>query len=401
MNGARTSTGGGRERWVVVAALGTSTTLAWASSYYLPATLANPIASGLGVSTTWVFASFSASLLIAAFIGPFVGRAIDRRGGRAVLALSNVVLAGGLISLALTTGPVGLLTAWAILGVGMALSLYDAGFAALTAIYGEEARGPITGITLFAGFSSTVSWPLSTLLCDAIGRRETCLAWAALNLLIGLPLNHFVLPKRIRPVSDQKQSDERIDRNDAAGRAGVSTRRQMLLLAFVFAASWFVTAAMAAHLPALLQRFGLTPLQAVAAAALFGPAQVVSRVVELVALRKVHPVVSSCIAASLHPIGAALLAFGGPPAAVPFVVLHGAGNGLLTIAQGTVPLSIFGAHGYGARSGLIGAPARVAQAFAPLLFGILMDRIGLSVLLISAGLYVAALVALVRVRVAR
>jgi hypothetical protein len=318
-----------------------------------------------------------------------------------VLALSNVVLAGGLISLALTTGPVGLLTAWAILGVGMALSLYDAGFAALTAIYGEEARGPITGITLFAGFSSTVSWPLSTLLCDAIGRRETCLAWAALNLLIGLPLNHFVLPKRIRPVSDQKQSDERIDRNDAAGRAGVSTRRQMLLLAFVFAASWFVTAAMAAHLPALLQRFGLTPLQAVAAAALFGPAQVVSRVVELVALRKVHPVVSSCIAASLHPIGAALLAFGGPPAAVPFVVLHGAGNGLLTIAQGTVPLSIFGAHGYGARSGLIGAPARVAQAFAPLLFGILMDRIGLSVLLISAGLYVAALVALVRVRVAR
>jgi predicted MFS family arabinose efflux permease len=97
----------------------------------------------------------------------------------------------GLVSLALATGPVGLFGAWVILGVGMALGLYDAGFAALTAIYGNEARGPITSITLFGGFSSTISWPLSTLLNDAIGWRETCLAWAALNLLIGLPLNRF------------------------------------------------------------------------------------------------------------------------------------------------------------------------------------------------------------------
>jgi MFS family permease len=379
-------------RWAVVTALGTSTTLVWASSYYLPAILADPIASATGLSPTWVFAAFSASLLIAALTGPFVGRAIDRRGARGVLASSNVVLAAGLVSLALATGPIGLFGAWAILGVGMALGLYDAVFAALTALYGDEARGPMTGITLFAGFSSTVSWPLSTVLNDAFGWRETCLAWAALNLLIGLPLNHFVLPGRVHHASRREESDE---------RTGWKPYREMLLLAFVFAAGWFVTAAMVAHLPTLLRHAGLAPLQAVAVAALFGPAQVAARIAELAVLRKIHPVVSSRIAASLHPIGAVILAVGGPPAAVVFVVLHGAGNGLLTIAQGTVPLAIFGPHGYGTRTGLLGAPARVAQAFAPLLFGFLMDRMGLSILFISASLYIAALAALTCVRASR
>ncbi|MGZ9112868.1 MAG: MFS transporter, partial [Rhodoplanes sp.] len=88
-----------RSRAVVVPALGTSQTLAWASSYYLPAILADPISAGIGVQRAWVFAAFSASLLIAAFAGPFVGRAIDRHGGRGVLVLSNLVLAIGLVAL--------------------------------------------------------------------------------------------------------------------------------------------------------------------------------------------------------------------------------------------------------------------------------------------------------------
>jgi len=76
----------------------------------------------------------------------------------------------------------------------MALGLYDAGFATLTALYGPAARGSITGITLFAGFASTVSWPLSAFLNELLGWRETCLVWAGLNLVIGLPLNILLLP---------------------------------------------------------------------------------------------------------------------------------------------------------------------------------------------------------------
>src|SRR5262249_52853663 len=145
-----------RSQFGVVAALGLSQTLAWASSYYLPAILADPMAADIGVSRALVFGAFSGSLLIAAVVGPAVGRAIDRRGGRGVLVWSNLVLAAGLCALAVSPGPIWFLAAWAVLGLGMALGLYDSAFAALTAIYGREARGPITGITLIAGFASTV-----------------------------------------------------------------------------------------------------------------------------------------------------------------------------------------------------------------------------------------------------
>ncbi|MBI3042036.1 MAG: MFS transporter [Betaproteobacteria bacterium] len=371
---------------MVVATLGTTQTLAWASSYYLPAILADPIGVGVGVPRSWVFGAFSASLLIAAFAGPYVGRVIDRYGGRGVLALSNVVLAAGLVVLAVATGPLSLFAAWTLLGAGMALGLYDAAFATLTRLYGHEARAPITGITLIAGFASTVSWPLSAYLDHALGWRETCLVWAALNLVVALPLNRYLLPLPKQPVRPREAPE--------APAVNWEPRREMSLLAFVFGATWFVTGAMAAHLPGLLERSGATPVQAVAAAALVGPAQVVARLAEFFILRRVHPLVSARISASLHPIGAVALVLTAPFGATLFALLHGAGNGLLTIARGTVPLAIFGPHGYGARAGLLGAPARATQAFAPVLFGLMLDSMGVSAVFVSAGLCLAALGAL-------
>jgi MFS family permease len=378
-----------RSRRVVVTALGVAQTLAWASSYYLPAILADPMSLSLDVPRSRVFAAFSMALLIAAFAGPGVGRIIDRYGGRGVLALSNIVFAVGLVALAAANGIVWLFAAWAILGIGMALGLYDAGFAALAALYGRNARGSITGITLFAGFASTVSWPLSTFLNDTMGWRETVLVWAALNLVIGLPLNRFLLPLPPRPA---------LVSHSIGPSIGWKPRREMFLLAFVFAAAWFVTGAMASQLPALLERAGSTPVQAVAAAALVGPAQVAARVVEFLILRRIHPLVSARVAALLHPLGAAVFVIVGPAAAAAFVVLYGAGNGLLTIARGTVPLAVFGPYGYGERTGLLGAPARAAQAFAPLLFGLLLDRMGTSAIFVSGALCLAAFAALLCLR---
>jgi predicted MFS family arabinose efflux permease len=373
-----------RSRQAVVTALGISQTLAWASSYYLPATLADPIGTSIGVPRSWIFAALSVALLIAAFAGPAVGRIIDRRGGRGVLVVSNVVLAAGLIVLAAANSAVVLFAAWAILGIGMALGLYDAGFAALTAIYGHNARGPIIGITLFAGFASTLSWPLSTFLNDALGWRETLLVWAALNIAVALPLN-LLLPAPAHRPHLTRPADRTI---------GWKPYREMFLLAFVFAAVWFVTGAMAAHLPRLLERAGATPLQAIAAATLVGPSQVAARLVEFFLLRRSHPLVSARIAALLHPAGAVILAAIGPAAAALFVVFYGAGNGLLTIARGTVPLAVFGPHGYGERTGLLGAPARAAQALAPFLFGLMLDAMGASVIIVSAALCLASFAAL-------
>ena len=130
----------------VVLAIGTTQTLAWASSYYLPAILAGPIARTLGVSEALFFGCFTAAMVLAAFLGPRIGRAIDTRGGRPVLAVASLLFAAGLAALAAAQGPLSLLAAWCLLGVAMAMGLYEAGFATLAHLYGREARSAIPGI---------------------------------------------------------------------------------------------------------------------------------------------------------------------------------------------------------------------------------------------------------------
>ena len=375
-------------RLPIILALGTTQTLAWASSMYLPAILADPIAHDLGISANWVFAAFSAALVLTAVLGPRIGRQIDLVGGRSVLSISNLVLAAGLVLLGVTTSIPLLVIAWLLLGVGMGYGLYDAAFAALGRIYGEAARGAITGITLMAGFASTIGWPLTAWGLQTVGWRETCFAWAAAHILIGLPINWWMLPA-VRGVK-------------AAAAAPVKPHipidRTMILLAFAFAAAWSVTGAMAAHLPRIMEAAGATTAQAVFAGAMIGPAQVLARIAEASILKRYHPLISTRLACLTHPIGAAILALAGGGAASVFAIFHGAGNGILTIARGTLPMAIFGPENYGYRLGLIGAPARMAQAVAPLAFGLLIDRMGSRILIVSSALSLAALLALCLLR---
>ena len=372
----------------LILALGTTQTLAWASSYYIPAILADPIARDLGISSNWVFAAFSASLVLSALLGPRIGRQIDLVGGRSVLAISNLTLAAGLVLLGLSSSIPMLVAAWLLLGIGMTCGLYDAAFGALGRIYGDTARRAITGITLMAGFASTIGWPLTALGLEHIGWRNTCLAWALAHILIGLPLNLLMIPR----VESAKAAAA------AAGKPHIPIDRTMALLAFAFAAAWTVTGAMAAHLPRILEATGATPLQAVAAGALIGPAQVAARIVEAGFLSRFHPLVSTRLACITHPIGAVIVAVFGGGAASAFAIFHGTGNGILTIARGTLPLSIFGPTNYAYRLGIIGAPARLAQAAAPLAFGVLIDVMGDKILMVSSALSLSALLALLLVR---
>ena len=382
-------------RTSVVARLGTAQTLAWASSYYLPAMLATAMAADLGVSVPMVFGAFSFGLVVSAVFGRWAGQLIDHHGGRPVLIGTNWLFAAGLTALAMAQGPVLLFLAWGVIGVAMAAGLYDAAFATLVRLYGHDARSSITGITLVAGFASTVGWPLTAWLELEFGWRGACLCWAGLHLLLGLPLNASLprsgaapgvnpVPVAVSPIAAA-----------APAVAPGTTFWPTVLLSLVFAVTWFTSTAMAAHLPRLLQAHGLTLAAALALAALVGPAQVAARLLEFGFLRKVHPLISSQLATAAHPAGALLLmAFGGP-AAMLFTLLHGAGNGILTIAKGTLPLVIFGPQGYGARQGLVMVPARVAQAVAPLAFGLAIDRLGGDALWVSTGVGLVGLTALV------
>jgi predicted MFS family arabinose efflux permease len=342
------------------------------------------------MSASVFFGLFSAALLLGAAVSPWVGQLIDQHGGRAVLTISSAVIATGLALLGVAQGVWTVGLAWFVLGAGMALGLYDPAFAALTRLYGSGARAPITGITLIAGFASTVGWPASAWFEHAFGWREACLIWAAVNLFVALPLNWLLIPPAPPlPPAAQRPRD---------AIEPEPPRAAMPILAFYFAATAFVTGAMAAHLPRFLEAAGASEAAAIAAGALVGPAQVAARLVEFGLLRRVHPVWSARIAAVMHPLGAAVLGALGPAGVGLFALLHGAGNGMITIAKGTLPLAIFGPAGYGLRNGILSVPARVALAAAPFVFGLALDHVGEAAILLSAALSLAAFGSLLLLR---
>ncbi len=382
-----------------VITLGAAQTLAWASSYYLPALLAVPMARDLGVSAPTVFAAFSMALGISALLGPAAGRRIDRLGGRPLLVASNLVLAAGLGLLASAQGPITLFLAWAVLGIGMSAGLYEAAFATLVRLHGQDARGPITGITLMAGFASTVGWPLSAWLEVQAGWRGACWTWAALHLLVGLPLNLSLPGIGTRAGAPAQVGSTPAPAPAVAAAAPRPPLRQLVLLSVAFTITLFVSTAMAAHLPQLLVASGLSLAAAVGLGGLVGPAQVGGRLLEFGILRRLHPLLSARLAAALHPLGVLALVLVGAPAAAAFCILHGAGNGILTIARGTLPLALFGSASYGARQGWMLVPAGIAQASAPWVFGLCIGAWGAGALYLSAGLGLCMLAALLALRV--
>jgi hypothetical protein len=229
-----------------------------------------------------------------------------------------------------------------------------------------------------AGFASTVGWPLTAWALSSFGWREACLGWALAHLLIGIPLNASL------PSTGHSPSNEAV-----TGALALTLDRTMWLLAFAFAAGWTISTAMAAHLPRLLESVGASSTQALFAGVLIGPAQVAARLGDALFLQRSHPLLPARFAAAFHPLGAVILTLGA--GAVPaFALLHGAGNGILTIARGSVPLALYGPVNYGYRLGILGAPSRVA----PLLFGVLIDEFGAGALFFSAALGLAALAAL-------
>lgn len=363
----------------VVASIGFGQMLAWGSSYYLLAIVARPMAAGLELNPVWIYSAFSAALLLAALLGPWVGARIDRHGGARVLLVSNGVFALGLGTLACAQGPLSMIAGWLLVGAAMPMGLYDAAFSTLVSLYKLDARRSIVGVTLIAGFASSVSWPLSATVDTHFGWRTTCAIWALLHLTVGVGINRFLVP-RVKPQLIHQAAGE-------TGKVIVAPPTSTLwILAATFTCNGFIFAAMAAHLPRVLQAAGCTPVAAVAAASLLGIAQVTARLADAGFLHRLHPLISGRIAVALHPIGALLLLIFGAPLAVLFTALHGANIGLMTIVKGTLPLALFGPAGFGRRAGMLEAPSRIAQALAPVAFGLMLDAWGAQALWISGAI---------------
>jgi len=347
------------DRRIVVAALGVTQILAWGSTFYLLGVLANPIARDTGWGYDWVISGVSVGLLTAGAVSPRVGRAIGKWGGRRVLALSAVLLAGGLLLLGTSQSIAWYLTAWLLIGAGMGSGLTDAAFSTLGSIYGEDARSPITSLTLFAGFASTLCWPLSAYLVERLGWRGACFIYAAIQIGVALPILLLALPGRsfIAPSTDHE---------GARSRASLAPGELPMLLAVVLTLSAAILSMLGIHLLPLLQARGLELSAAVGLGAIVGPSQVGARVVEMLAGRHYHPIWTMVGSAALVAIGTGLL-FADFPVYSVAIVLYGAGNGIGSVARGTLPLVLFGSSRYPILMGRLALPILMSMALSPFL----------------------------------
>jgi hypothetical protein len=364
--------------WRLTVALGTNQLLSWGTTFYLPAVITGTAARDLATTQAGILGAFSWSLLVTGICAPRVGKWIGRNGGRGTLAASTIVLAAGLAVLAAAPDLAGWYAGWTVLGAGMALGLYDAAFATAGTLLGPAVSPVITGVTLIAGFASTVGWPAGAELLRLLGWRGMLLAYAGVQLAVNLPLVVAMIPRgpvvQAQTEVSADHSSSRRERHAAiAGLAGFFTIR------------WFLTSAIATHVLHLMAGLGLTAREALAAAMLIGPGQVAGRLLEWVLAGRIGVLTRARLGALLFPAGALVLGFGGPASALIFAVLYGMSNGILTVNRGTLPMLVLGPQGYAALLGWLALPVLLAQAAAPPLSAPLVEALAANMVLLLAG----------------
>lgn len=346
--------------------LGLVQILSWGGSFYLMAVMANPIVAETGWSQQWVYGALSTGILVSGLLAPLSGRIIAKTGGRLLLALSGAVMAVGLVMMGLSQSLALFLFAWIIIGIGMAMGLYDALFATLGTRYGGQARSAITGITLISGFCTTLVWPGTALLIHWLTWRGACFAIAAMLLLSVLPAYFYALPN-VKPVRNLKPKSATQTNSDIAPSL-------FWLLCAIFTLASVIMTAISVQLISLLQASGHSLTSALAISAILGPCQVGSRIVDI-AFKRGHPIWTTFFSVGLVAFGLLLLACF-PHMALLSMVLYGAGNGLRAIVRGTLPLAMVKPEAYAIVVGRMARPALIGQALTPLVGGYVFENLG-------------------------
>ena len=378
---------------LAVLALGITQIIAWGTTLYALGVLGKPIAADTGWGQSLVFGGLTVGLLVSSVASPFIGRLVDRRGGRSVMSVGSVLAALGLVALSQVSHPYSYLAVWAFLGLAMRMTLYDAAFAALVQVTPSRGRRAISYLTLFGGLASTVFWPIGHELNAIYGWRITLLIFAAINLLVCLPLHWFGLARReTERHAAQVNITASPEATADAPLEGTARSIAMVLFGLIVSASALVIGAISVHLVPILEAAGLVGGVAVTIASLKGVAQVAGRIWDLTLVRSWHPIDVGRVSIALMPLSFALLMLGGSSfsLALAFTLLFGISNGLVTIMRGAVPLALFGHKGYGEVLGVLATPYLLLAAVAPAAFAVVVERYGYptgEAVLLGSGLF--------------
>lgn len=359
-----------------VVCLGLSQLACWGLSYYLIGAFGETMAADLGWRPSLVYGGFSVALVVMGLVSAPVGALIDRHGGRRVMAAGSLLTAAGCAGLAAAASPEAYLAAWAVLGLAMRMTLYDAAFAALARIGGPGARRAMSQITLFGGLASTAFWPIGRMLIEGLGWRGALLAYAGIALLT-LPL-HLAIPRSRHAHAPAPAPAPARDRETRPATGGDGRAVSAVLYAAVVTLVAFLNSAMSAHMIGLLGGLGLSAAAAVWVASLRGIGQSSARLAEVLFGRRLDPLVLNLLATLLIPLGFAAGLSSGLwlAAALAFALLYGAGNGLCTITRGTLPLVLFDPATYGSVVGRLLVPSFFLSASAPFAYALIIERFG-------------------------
>lgn len=373
----------------VIWALGVTQIIGYGTLYYAFSVLAPAIGAEFGWPPEWVFGALSVALLAGGLLAPWAGHMADRFGAARTMVAGSVVAALLLAAAGLAWD--GYTFAAALIGMEIASSLvlYATAFAALVQAGGQGAQRRITHLTLIAGFASTLFWPLTSVLLEHLGWRGTYFVFAALNLFVCAPL-HFWLARGAEAV---RQAPKPLVTAAEAGVLPIERRNLVLLLMMGgFAIEGLVLSGVLLQIMPMLSGLSLGA-SALVVTTLFGPAQVLSRLVNMLLGRDLPATWLAVIAAVLLPAGLVVLVTTAPslPGAVVFAILFGLGSGLTSIVAGALPLYLLGRDRYGARLGWLSSARQVASAIAPFLLAVAIGSLGITgALWVSVGLGLVA-----------
>ncbi|WP_418320777.1 MFS transporter [Piscinibacter sakaiensis] len=367
---------------IAVTTLGLAQITAWGTSFYCLGVLAKPIAADTGWTLSLIYLGFTVAVLMMGAVSTWAGRATDRYGAQRVMAVGVVLVSVALALLAISRSEGWYLGVWALLGIGMRLCLYDTAFAGLVQVVPSRGRLAISYLTLFGAFASTIFWVLGHQLEQAYGWRWTLAAFAAINLVVCLPLNWIGLSRREAPgVADNGAAATEKTRAasiDGPPLTGQPRRIAIGLLALVMALNGLVFGVVTVQLVPLLEAAQLSTTAAVWIASTKGFGQFAGRVVEIVFGRHLRAITVARLAIGALPWSFVVLLLGAGHfhALLLFTLLMGASQGVITIVRGALPLALFGSAGYGAVLGLLATPVLIVNAGAPTLFALIVDGWG-------------------------
>ena len=360
-----------------VLGLGITTTIGYGTLFYSFTIMSTQIQNEFSWSKSFVFGIFSLGILLGGFLAPVVGKLLDNHGARVIMTAGSFLCFLGLFSISLIQNEWQYIFSILFLEVVSTLVLYESAFVAFSQLAGNKARIPITQITLIAGFASTIFWPLISYLLSIMSWRDVYVTLGLFHIILAMPIHYFVLKPNLL-IDNHSDEKNLTNLQDSLNIQGENQKEAKIYLILIFSLIAIPVTVMQTHFMGLLAEFGFEMVSAVILGTIIGPAQVIARIVEIVFAKKISPLHSGFYSILLLCVGLMFLIFSGYSYyfALLFVIMYGAGQGLLAIIRGSIPLYLFGKTGYGKITGDINLYRNIVVATIPFGFALAMDIFG-------------------------